>query len=200
MYNVMRFRGDSFADSARRRLGALQRESLAALAPAAMFALWAHSALAQRPSIPPQAIPGPELRVAAIAQIDAIDWPAGVEEGQIASVTIDESGHVFVLNRGPQALLEFDGKGRFVRSFADGLFDHFACRFSHEFGAAEHTGNRLRGSACEPCDILHFYAGARGSPVARLLRGLFPHQYSLPPACACLACTMNTEAASTILH
>jgi sugar lactone lactonase YvrE len=112
----------AFVDPAPRRPDALPRRSLAALALAAV-ALTAASALAQRPSIPPQAIRGPELRVAAIAQADAIDWPAGVEEGQVASVTIDKRGHVFVLNRGPQALLEFDGKGKFVRSFADGVFD-----------------------------------------------------------------------------
>jgi sugar lactone lactonase YvrE len=136
MSNVMRSCGDFYGasssaaapersgvtDDARRRVGARRRKSHAALASTALLALSTH-ALAQRPSIPPQAIRGPELRVAAIAQADAIDWPAGVEEGQVASVTIDKRGHLFVLNRGAQALLEFDGKGKFLRSFGDGLFD-----------------------------------------------------------------------------
>jgi DNA-binding beta-propeller fold protein YncE len=80
-------------------------------------------AAAQRPSIPPQAIAGPALPVDAVAQDEAIELPEGFELGQVASVALDARGHLFVLNRGEQALLEFDDGGRFVRAFAAGLFE-----------------------------------------------------------------------------
>jgi sugar lactone lactonase YvrE len=122
MSNLSQTFAGALSDRARRRRA--PRALLGALTPLALAAMLPlPSALAQRPSIPPQAIRGPELRVAAIAQADAIAWPADIEEGQVASVAIDERGHVFVLNRGPQALLEFDDRGKFVRAFAEGLFD-----------------------------------------------------------------------------
>jgi DNA-binding beta-propeller fold protein YncE len=97
---------------------------LAALASvyAALALFHAAPALAQRPTIPAQAIRGPELRIA-VAKADWIDWPAAIEAGQIAAVAIGKRDHLFVLNRGPQALLEFDADGKFVRSFAEGLFE-----------------------------------------------------------------------------
>src|SRR5262245_40263608 len=84
--------------------------------------LTAH-AFAQRPSIPPQTIAGPELRVRVIAQQDAIAWPADIEVDQLASIAIDSRQHVYVLNRGKQSVLEFDARGAFVRSFGAGLFE-----------------------------------------------------------------------------
>jgi DNA-binding beta-propeller fold protein YncE len=85
--------------------------------------LLAPAALAQRPSIPPQTIAGPELRVRVITQKDAIAWPAGVEVDQLASAAFDARGHLYVLNRGAQALFEFDARGAFVRSFGADLFE-----------------------------------------------------------------------------
>ena len=41
--------------------------------------------------------------------------------GAQASVAFDSKGHMFVLNRGPQALAEFDAHGKFIRLFGDGL-------------------------------------------------------------------------------
>jgi DNA-binding beta-propeller fold protein YncE len=79
-------------------------------------------AAAQRPDIPPQAIAGPALGVVAVEQAQAIELPADLELGQVASVAVDGRGHLFVLHRGPQALLEFDTEGRFVRGFGAGLF------------------------------------------------------------------------------
>jgi drug/metabolite transporter (DMT)-like permease len=79
-------------------------------------------AFAQRPSIPPQTIAGPELKVTVVAQRDAIQWPAGIEVDQLASAAIDSRGHLFLLNRGKEAVLEFDERGAFVRSFGAGLF------------------------------------------------------------------------------
>jgi len=81
-----------------------------------------HLAIAQPPPIPPQAITGPALAVVAIDQSDALDLPANFELGQVASVAFDDRGHLFVLHRGEQPLLEFDEDGRLLRGFGDGLF------------------------------------------------------------------------------
>jgi streptogramin lyase len=89
----------------------------------ALACLLAPVAFAQRPSIPPQAIAGPELRVKVIDQKDAIAWPAGVEVDQLASAALDPRGHLYLLNRGQQAVFEFDARGAFVRSFGAGLFE-----------------------------------------------------------------------------
>lgn len=84
--------------------------------------LSASAALAQRPSIPPQAIAGPLLDVRAVEQSEALDLPAGMELDQVASVAFDSRGHLFVLHRGEQPLLEFEDDGTFVRAFGEGLF------------------------------------------------------------------------------
>ncbi len=84
--------------------------------------LLASPVVAQRPSIPPQTIAGPALKVAVVSQRDAIQWPAGIEVDQLASVALDSRGHLFLLNRGKEAVLEFDSRGAFVRSLGAGLF------------------------------------------------------------------------------
>jgi streptogramin lyase len=89
----------------------------------AVACLLATHAFAQRPSIPPQTIAGPELRVKVVAQKDAIAWPADIEVDQLASVAVDSRGHLYLLNRGKQSVLEFDARGAFVRSFGAGLFE-----------------------------------------------------------------------------
>jgi len=89
----------------------------------ALACLLAPVAFAQRPSIPPQTIAGPELRVRVIDQKDAIAWPADIEVDQLASAAFDGRGHLYVLNRGKQAVLEFDARGAFVRAFGAGLFE-----------------------------------------------------------------------------
>lgn len=78
-------------------------------------------ALAQRPSIPPQTIVGPALgyRLAETA----LDLPAGLELDQVASAAFDSAGHLYVLHRGAEPFLEFDGRGRFVRAFGAGLLE-----------------------------------------------------------------------------
>jgi len=53
---------------------------------------------------------------------NSLTLPAGVTMGAPASVAFDSHGHIIVLNRGPQPLIEFDEKGTFVRSFGEGLF------------------------------------------------------------------------------
>jgi DNA-binding beta-propeller fold protein YncE len=85
--------------------------------------LFAAPAWTQRPSIPPQTIAGPALDLVALEQADAIDLPPGFELGQVASVAIDARGHLYVLNRGDEALLEFDADGGFIRAFGEGLFE-----------------------------------------------------------------------------
>ncbi len=42
--------------------------------------------------------------------------------GASASVAFDSKGHLFVLNRGAQPIVEFDANGKFLRGFGDGLF------------------------------------------------------------------------------
>jgi DNA-binding beta-propeller fold protein YncE len=80
------------------------------------------SALAQRPSDPALLIPqnAPELDYIAVA--NPLSFPAGTTMGAAASVAFDAKGHLWVLNRGPQPLVEFDGSGTFIRAFGEGLF------------------------------------------------------------------------------
>jgi len=92
--------------------------------PFALFAtlLAASAALAQRPTNPDLLIPqkAPELDYAAVA--DPLALPPEMKMGAAASVAFDSKGHLFVLNRGPQPLMEFDAGGKFLRSFGEGLF------------------------------------------------------------------------------
>lgn len=46
--------------------------------------------------------------------------PPNIEMGVIASVAVNSRGHVFLYQRMPVPLLEFDGEGRFVRSLREG--------------------------------------------------------------------------------
>jgi DNA-binding beta-propeller fold protein YncE len=79
-------------------------------------------ALAQRPSDPALLIPqnAPELDYVATA--NPLTFPAGTTMGAAASVAFDTKGHLWVLNRGPQPLVEFDANGTFIRAFGEGLF------------------------------------------------------------------------------
>jgi NHL repeat len=79
-------------------------------------------AFSQRPSDPALLVPqqAPALDYAAVA--DPLTFPAGTTMGAAASVAFDSKGHLFVLNRGPQPLVEFDANGTFIRAFGDGLF------------------------------------------------------------------------------
>src|SRR5215469_9592474 len=92
--------------------------------PFALFAtlLAASAVLAQRPTNPDLLIPqkAPELDYAAVA--DPLALPPDMKMGPAASVAFDSKGYLFVLNRGPQPLMEFDAGGKFVRSFGEGLF------------------------------------------------------------------------------
>lgn len=78
--------------------------------------------LAQRPSIPPRAIDGPALDVTPVAIDAAFSMPEGVAIESAADVDIDADGHVIVLHRGAQAIMEFEADGTFIRAFGEGLF------------------------------------------------------------------------------
>lgn len=49
--------------------------------------------------------------------------PAHMNFGEVSSVAIDRRGHIFVFHRGTNPLVEFNGKGEFVQSLNDGLFE-----------------------------------------------------------------------------
>jgi len=93
------------------------------IATLAMFALLACApAFAQRPSDAALLVPqnAPELDYVAVA--DPLTFPAGTTMGAAASVAFDSKGHLWVLNRGTQPLVEFDANGKFIRGFGEGLF------------------------------------------------------------------------------
>jgi sugar lactone lactonase YvrE len=79
-------------------------------------------AFAQRPSDPALLIPqnAPDLAYTPIA--DPFTLPAGTTMGAPASVAFDSKGHLWILNRGPQPVMEFDAAGKFIREFGDGMF------------------------------------------------------------------------------
>lgn len=90
-------------------------------APLAM--LLASAALfAQRPANPSLMIGqnAPELDYAVVP--NPFTLPEGTTMGPPAATAFDSKGHMYVLNRGMQALMEFDGDGKFIRAFGDGLF------------------------------------------------------------------------------
>ncbi|MGH9147619.1 MAG: peptidyl-alpha-hydroxyglycine alpha-amidating lyase family protein [Vicinamibacterales bacterium] len=79
-------------------------------------------ALAQRPSDPALVVPQEAPPLDFVAVPEPLKLPADVTMGAAASVAFDSKGHLYVLNRGPQPLAEFDANGRFIRSFGEGLF------------------------------------------------------------------------------
>lgn len=77
---------------------------------------------AQRPTDPKLMEPqqAPEMDYVAVS--DPLTIPADMKPGASASVAFDARGHLWVLYRGPQPVAEFDGEGKFIRAFGDGLF------------------------------------------------------------------------------
>ena len=80
-------------------------------------ALWA-----QPPSDPQLLIPeqAPQLDYRWVAE--PLSIPEDAEFGLPASVTFDGEGHLWVLNRGPNPIAEFDEQGNLLRAFGGGLF------------------------------------------------------------------------------
>jgi sugar lactone lactonase YvrE len=77
---------------------------------------------AQRPSDPALLVPQQAPLLDYVSVPDPVRLPAGVEMGAPASVAFTSRGHLIVLTRGAQPLMEFDGDGTFVRAFGAGLF------------------------------------------------------------------------------
>jgi hypothetical protein len=79
------------------------------------------TAFAQKPSNPALLVPqaAPELDYVAVP--NPLPLPEGIKIGAPSAIRYDSQGHMFLLNRGPQALVEFDENGKFIRIFGDGL-------------------------------------------------------------------------------
>jgi sugar lactone lactonase YvrE len=56
-----------------------------------------------------------------VAAQDPFRLPDGITFGPVASVAINSTGNIFVFNRGPHPLMEFQPDGRFSRFLAEGL-------------------------------------------------------------------------------
>jgi DNA-binding beta-propeller fold protein YncE len=63
----------------------------------------------------------PDLGYAPAAEF--FQLPPGVNFGAVSGIAINSKGNIFVLNRGPQPLMEFDGGGKFVRALGGGLLE-----------------------------------------------------------------------------
>ena len=89
----------------------------------AMFALGLACgvAFAQPPSDPALLVPQAAPELDYIAGSNTFDLPEGTQMGAPASVAFDSKGHLFVLNRGPQPLMEFDENQKFIRAFGEPL-------------------------------------------------------------------------------
>ena len=64
---------------------------------------------------------GPDLDYVPVA--DTISLPAGMNTGAVSGVAINSKGHIFLLTRSPQPLMEFDADGIFIRALGEGFFD-----------------------------------------------------------------------------
>jgi DNA-binding beta-propeller fold protein YncE len=80
----------------------------------ALVLLLTSPALAQdRPAGPPQ------LKFKVVENF--LKFPENVYFAEVVGVALNSKGHLFVVNRGPRALMEFDENGNFLRSIGDGL-------------------------------------------------------------------------------
>jgi DNA-binding beta-propeller fold protein YncE len=79
-------------------------------------------AFAQRPTDPALVVPQNAPALEYVFVPTPVTLPGDLKMGASASVAFDAKGHLFVLTRGPQPLFEFDGDGKFIRTFGDGLF------------------------------------------------------------------------------
>ena len=53
---------------------------------------------------------------------DIFKLPRGMNFGPCSSVAVTRTGNILVFNRSAHALMEFDGRGRYLRSLANGVF------------------------------------------------------------------------------
>jgi sugar lactone lactonase YvrE len=89
---------------------------------AAVVVLTSTVAFAQRPSDPALLVPQDAPALDYVAVANPLTFPEGVTIGASADVAFDRNGHLWVLNRGPQPIAEFDGNGKFIRAFGEGMF------------------------------------------------------------------------------
>src|SRR6478672_6863237 len=78
------------------------------------------SSLMSIPAVAQTASP-PALDYAVVP--DSFSLPSGMTFGGTSGVAINSKGHIFVLHRGPNPLMEFDANGKFLRALGEGLFD-----------------------------------------------------------------------------
>lgn len=78
--------------------------------------------VAQRPSDPALLVPQTAPALDYVAVDAPLTIPADMTMGASASVAFDAKGHLWVLTRGKQPLVEFDADGKFLRAFGEGLF------------------------------------------------------------------------------
>jgi DNA-binding beta-propeller fold protein YncE len=78
------------------------------------------SALMSTPAFAQSAAPPP---LDYVAVPDSFSLPAGMTLGSTSGVAINSKGHIVVLHRGPDPMMEFDPGGKFVRAFGNGFFD-----------------------------------------------------------------------------
>lgn len=90
-----------------------RKGSPVALFIALVLLLVAPASAQDRPAGPPQ------LKFKVVENF--LKFPENVYFAEVVGVALNSKGHVFVVNRGPRALMEFDEKGNFLRSIADGL-------------------------------------------------------------------------------
>ena len=55
---------------------------------------------------------------------DPLQIPPEANFGEVAAVAVDRRGHLYVFNRGPRPLMEFDASGKYVHELAPGLVSH----------------------------------------------------------------------------
>ena len=89
------------------------QNTFAALLGALILLLAPPAAAQDRPAGPPQ------LKFKVVENF--LHFPDNVYFAEVVGVALNSKGHLFVVNRGPHALMEFDEKGNYVRSIGDGL-------------------------------------------------------------------------------
>jgi DNA-binding beta-propeller fold protein YncE len=71
---------------------------------------------------PSRAVAPPELGYRVVE--DFFQVPAHWNPGEASAVAVDSKGHIWLFRRASPMLSEFDGRGKFLRSLPDALFEH----------------------------------------------------------------------------
>ena len=105
----------------------------------------------------------PDLDYLPVAE--SFKLPAGANFGAVSGVAINSKGHIFVLSRGPQPLMEFDADGNYVRAFGAGLFDRpHGLRIDAEDNIWATDGGSHIVLKFSPQGRVMMVLGVRGSP------------------------------------